>query len=48
MGYLNLNINISDKINLTVSQESFDTTSCKYETTFPTNKILYISEIIVC
>jgi hypothetical protein len=46
-GYVNLNIPITEsKITIKISQDEFDKTSCKYETKFPDEKVLYISEII--
>jgi hypothetical protein len=45
-GYINLNIQIEDNIQLLISQEQFDTSLCKYETIFPNEKYLWISEII--
>ena len=44
-GYINLNIKIEDEIKIVVSQEIFDT-PCKYDTAFPNEKYLFISEII--
>jgi hypothetical protein len=46
-GYVNLNLPITESIiTIKIFNEDFDKSSCKYETTFPNEKYLYISEII--
>ena len=47
-GYINLNIPLNEKdITILISQEKFDTSTCKYETLFPDDKYLWISELIM-
>ena len=47
-GYINLNIFLNEKsLNITVSQEQFDTKDCKYDVDFPNKKCLWISEFIL-
>ena len=46
-GYCNLNKFIqNNELKINISQEKFDTSSCKYETTFPEDKYLWLSELI--
>jgi len=47
-GYINLNMLLDiDSIKIIVSQEKFDTLTCKYDITFPEEKYLWLSEIII-
>ena len=45
-GYIDLKIHINETINIFISQENFSTSSCKYESTFPDEKYLWLSELI--
>ena len=43
---LNLPNNLTKELNIIIHQDKFDTSSCKYNTEFPDEKFMYISEII--
>lgn len=45
-GYINLNIHFSEAIDVVISQDVVNTKSCKYDTTFPDEKYLFLSELI--
>lgn len=47
-GYVNLNIHLkTNYMHFKISQETFDTSACNYDVTFPEKKYLWLSEIIV-
>jgi len=45
-GFINISIPFINDIEISVSQEQIDTSACKYDTSFPAEKVLWISEII--